>query len=186
MSNNSTPADGLDLWSLLPAEGDGSPPPAAGDALHNGPGPPPHNAGPVGVEDDHHAHTPAATSPHEGTGDWQGALHALCDALARSPLGAGDEDALRSLSAERIADRQRDLLPEIAWRVLALLDQIPERGAIRLTALRSFKEQEGTCDLCGDALADPQHFPPRCERCGIAARLALGYLSLLDLLSSGL
>ena len=76
-------------------------------------------------------------------------------------------------------------LRELRRFVLALLDQIPERGAIRLTTLRPTVVQDGMCDLCGDALADPQHSPPRCERCGTAARLALGYLSLFDLLCPG-
>ena len=185
MSNNFTPADGLDLWSLLPAERERSPSPAAGDELHKGPGPPHSDVGPANGDADTQAHPRSATGPHDWTGDWQGALSALQGALARSPLSAGDEEALRRPPAERIADRQRDLLPEIAWRVLALLDQIPERGAIRLRALRSFDEEEGNCDLCGESLADPRHFPPRCELCGIAARLALGYLTLSDLLGAG-
>lgn len=193
MSNDHSHVDPLDLWSLLAEESNGNAPANASGSQREE-----HTSlrqdtpivgGEEGSAPGHTARRTEASSEARQVdgGDWRAALRVLQDALASSPLrGSEGETAERSdIAPEQVADAIREVLPEIAWRVLALLDQIPARGAIRLTQLRPLVAQEGTCDLCGDALADPQHFPPRCERCGLAARLALGYLPLLELLCSG-
>jgi hypothetical protein len=190
MSNDNAHLKAPDLWSLLPGSGESSPP-VTGEPreenAHQGRDPP------VGGGEDRtappqagtraEARHPAADWPQDWAGDWRAALQGLQDALGSTATEG--EEAPPAIAPEQVTAPMRDRLPEITWRVLALLDQIPERGAIRLTALREVVGKAGTCDLCGDALKDPQHFPPRCELCVLAARLALGYLSLPDLLCAG-
>jgi hypothetical protein len=195
MPNDHANVDPLDLWSLLAEESNGNAPSNASGSqreehtsLRQAS---PNVGGEEGSAPEQTARVTSASSEalpwQVERGDWREALRVLQDALARSPLtgSEGETAQCSGIAPEEVADAMREVLPEIAWRVLALLDQIPARGAIRLTPLRPLVAQEGTCDLCGDALADPHHFPPRCERCGLAARLALGYLSLTELLCSG-
>jgi len=106
----------------------------------------------------------------------------LQDALSAISESEGKQDAPHDIAPDLVAPPMRERLPEITWRVLALLGQIPRRGAILLTPLRPSVVKEGACHLCGEMLADPHHFPPRCELCGLATQLALGHLSLADLL----
>jgi hypothetical protein len=193
MANDRSNDEPLDLWSLLPEESNGKAP-ATGSpgaeqsslttdpqALERVAMPPPAQAA-GGTEASR-----SAEPWQDGVGDWREALRVLQDALPRSTLARnGGEDAeTASIAPEQVTDAMRQALPEITWRVLALLEQVPERGAILLTPLRGTVTHIGKCDLCGETLIDPRHFPPICERCGIASRLALGYLSLADLLCPG-
>jgi len=195
MSNDHSNVEPLDLWSLLPEVGNGKLPSPATGSPREEQSPLSRDPQALGRQD---VSAPAQTARgtearssaerwQNGAGDWREALRVLQDALLRSPLSrnGGEDEEAASIAPEQVVGAMRQVLPEITWRVLALLDQIPERGAILLTPLRPTVDQDGACHLCGDALADPQHFPPRCERCGLAARLALGYLSLSDLLCPG-
>ncbi len=77
----------------------------------------------------------------------------------------------------------RQAIGEVFWRAKALRAQIKPRGAILFVPLRPVSSQAaGTCDLCGDPL--PAGGSARCAACVIAARLALGYLSLEEWVSS--
>jgi hypothetical protein len=61
---------------------------------------------------------------------------------------------------------------EIAWRVEAFLQQIPERGAIPFLVAREAVEPEADCCLsCGDPLSPGNAY--RCGACSRAANVAL-------------
>src|ERR1051325_5948136 len=61
---------------------------------------------------------------------------------------------------------------EIAWRVAAMLGQIPDKGPIPfLVAREAVQPQAGCCLSCGEVLAADDRY--RCTPCGRAANLAL-------------
>ena len=61
---------------------------------------------------------------------------------------------------------------EIAWRVAAMLPQIPDHGPIPfLVAREAVEPQAGCCLSCGEVLAADDRY--RCTPCGRAANLAL-------------
>lgn len=68
--------------------------------------------------------------------------------------------------------------PEIAWRVAAMSQQIPDRGPVPfLVARKSVEAQAECCFSCGDSLKQGDAY--RCAACSRAANLAL------DLFMSG-
>ena len=67
---------------------------------------------------------------------------------------------------------------EVAWRVAAFRERIPQRDPIWPPRLRDTPlcDTPGYCSLCGDELpTDPAHMPrfPRCHPCIRALRLAM-------------
>jgi hypothetical protein len=61
---------------------------------------------------------------------------------------------------------------EVAWRVTAMLPQIPESGRLPfLVARKALEPQEGCCLSCGDPLNQDDAY--RCAACGRAANLAI-------------
>jgi hypothetical protein len=61
---------------------------------------------------------------------------------------------------------------DVAWRVQAMLPQIPNNGSVPfLVAKEALKPGAGCCLSCGEALAADDRY--RCTPCGRAANLAL-------------
>ena len=86
-------------------------------------------------------------------------------------------DALMQRKAE-ILFLLKPLSSEIAWRVQAILPQIPNKGAIPFLVAKLGKTtRKGHCLSCGDCLIGDE--VSRCSLCNRAANLALD-LSVLD------
>jgi hypothetical protein len=61
---------------------------------------------------------------------------------------------------------------EAAWRVTAMLPQVPENGPLPfLVAREAVEPQEGCCLSCGDSLNQDDAY--RCAACSRAANLAI-------------
>lgn len=81
---------------------------------------------------------------------------------------------------EVLAERKAELLTllkvndaEIAWRVAAILPQIPATGLIPfLVARNEFKWKRGLCHSCGDSLSVNENYV--CGPCSRAIHQALG------------
>ena len=90
--------------------------------------------------------------------------------LTKPDLNANTEGSVSFVSERPLEYREID--EDVAWRVEAMLPQIPTSGAIPfLIARAQFDSGAGKCSRCGDDLGEAVDYS--CGPCSRAANLAL-------------
>jgi hypothetical protein len=90
--------------------------------------------------------------------------------LTKPNVSAESESSVSFVSDQPL--EYRGINEDIAWRIKAMLPQIPDNGPVPfLVAKGAVEPKAGCCLSCGEVLAADDRY--RCTPCGRAANLAL-------------